>query len=187
MTTVAVGISLAWFRRNKFRLHPSHDFVAGPSRSRGHGRPRHPNLPYRHFRAHAIAFCYHFPDIMSNSYRSKLSIYESLSSITEPFEVIVILDLTEYSLRLNRSPASMHQALITSQQFSGHSSQLIITVVDLYSSGSALAFVAHAPEWAVGAVLSLIKAFGGCISKIAGLFFSSNKLETLSHRAHIEV
>ena len=32
-----------------------------------------------------------------------------------------------------------------------------------------------------------IKAFGGCISKIAGLFFSSNKLETLSHRAHIEV
>ena len=40
-------VSLAWFRRNEFRLHPSHDFVAGPSRSRGHGRPRHPNLPYR--------------------------------------------------------------------------------------------------------------------------------------------
>ena len=24
-------VSLARFRRNKFRLHPSHDFVAGPS------------------------------------------------------------------------------------------------------------------------------------------------------------
>ena len=43
-------VSLAWFRRNKFRLHPSHDYVAGPSRSRGHGRPRHPNLPYHHCR-----------------------------------------------------------------------------------------------------------------------------------------
>ena len=124
---------------------------------------------------------------MSDSYCSELRIYKSLSSIAEPLEVVVIFDLSEHGFRLNRSPASMHQALITSQQFSGHSSQLIITVVDLYSSGSALAFVAHAPEWAVGAVLSLIKAFGGCISKIAGLFFSSNKLETLSHRAHIEV
>ena len=124
---------------------------------------------------------------MSNSYCSELSIYKSLSSIAEPLEVIVVLDLTEHSFRFNRSPATMHQALITSQQFSGHSSQLIITVVDLYSSGSALAFVAHAPEWTVGAVLSLIKAFGGCISKIAGLFFSSNKLEMLSHGAHIEV
>ena len=47
---------------------------------------------------------------MCHSYRSKLSLYESLSSVTEPFEVIVILDLTEYSLRLNWSPASMHQA-----------------------------------------------------------------------------
>ena len=58
---------MAWFRRNKFRLHPSHDFVAGPSRSRGHGRPRHPNLPYRHFRAYTIALRYHFSDI-NNSY-----------------------------------------------------------------------------------------------------------------------
>ena len=23
-------VSLAWFRRNKFRLHPSHDCIAGP-------------------------------------------------------------------------------------------------------------------------------------------------------------
>ena len=41
---------MAWFRRNKFRLHPSQRFASGPSRSRGHGRPRHPNLPYLHFR-----------------------------------------------------------------------------------------------------------------------------------------
>ena len=124
---------------------------------------------------------------MSDSYCSELRIYKSFSSIAEPLEVVVIFDLSEHGFRLNRSPATMHQALITSQQFSGHSSQLIITVVALYSSGSALAFVAHAPEWAVGAVLILIKAFGGCICKIAGLFFRSNKLETLSHRAHIEV
>ena len=59
---------------------------------------------------------------MSNSYCSELSIYKSLSSIAEPLEVIVVLDLTEHSFRFNRPPASMHQPLITGQQFSGYSS-----------------------------------------------------------------
>ena len=86
---------MAWFRRNKFRLHPSHDYVAGPSRSRGHGRPRHPNLPYRPFRAHTIAFRYHFPDIMSHNFGSELCIYKSLAYIAEPLEVIVIFALSE--------------------------------------------------------------------------------------------
>ena len=61
-------VSLAWFRRNKLRLHPSHDFVAGPSRSRGHGRPRHPNLPYRHFRAYTISQIRFLFDYQKNSY-----------------------------------------------------------------------------------------------------------------------
>ena len=134
----------------------SHDFVAGPSRSRGHGWPRHPNLPYRHFRAHTITFCYHLSDVMSNSYRCELCIYKSLTSVSESLEVIVILDLTEHSLGFNRPPTSMHQPLFTGQQFSGHSSQFIIAMVDLYSPGFALAFIAHAPERTVGAVLCLI-------------------------------
>ena len=99
---------MAWFRRNKFRLHPSHDYVAGP------GRPRHPNLPYRHFRAYTIAFCYHLSDIMSDSYGSKLRIYKSLTSIAEPLEVIIIFDLSEHGFRLDRSPASMHQSFAMS-------------------------------------------------------------------------
>ena len=145
---------MAWFRRNEFRLHPSPDFVAGPSRSRGHGRPRHPNLPYRHFRAYAIAFCYHFPDIMSQSYCSELRLYESLPSITEPLEVIIIFDLSEHGFRLYRSPASMPQAFITYQQFSGHSTELIVAMVHLNDSRIVFSFIAHASQWTSKASLS---------------------------------
>ena len=108
---------MAWFRRNKFRLHPSHRKRWAPTgglkpycsctkvhrtfskdtrdHSRGHGRPRHPNLPYRPFRAHTIAFRYHFPDIMSHNFGSELCIYKSLAYIAEPLEVIVIFALSE--------------------------------------------------------------------------------------------
>ena len=93
-----------------------------------------PNLPYRHFRAYTIAFCYHLSDIMSDSYCSELRLYESLPSITEPLEVIVIFDLSEHGFRLDRSPASMHQAFVTCQQFSGHSTELIVAMVHLNDS-----------------------------------------------------
>ena len=135
---------MAWFRRNKFRLHPSHDFVAGPSHSRGHGRPRHPNLPYRHCRAYTIAFCYHLSDIMSDSYGSELCIYKSLPSIAEPLEVIVIFDLSEHGFRLDRSPASMHQTFVTCQQFSGHCAEFIVAMIHLNDSRIVLSFVTHA-------------------------------------------
>ena len=150
---------MAWFRRNEFRLHPSHDFVAGPSRSRGHGRPRHPNLPYRHFRAHIIALLYHFSDIMSHSYRCELCGNESFASIAEPFEVIVILDLTEHCLGFNRSPASMHQALITSQQFSGHCTEFIVAMIYLDDPRIVFPFISHASQRAFRAILSTIYAF----------------------------
>ena len=149
---------MAWFRRNKFRLHPSHDFVAGPSRSRGHGRPRHPNLPYRHFRAHTIALRYHLSDIMSYSYGGELCIYESLSSIAEPLEVIVIFDLSEHGFRLDRSPASMHQAFVTCQQFSGHSTELIVAMVHLNGSCIVFPFIAHASQGTSGTVFRAIYA-----------------------------
>jgi len=157
---------LAWFRRNKFRLHPSHDFVAGPSRSRGHGRPRHPNLPYRHFRAYAIAFCYHFPDIMSHSYGGELCIYKSLTSIAEPLEVIIIFDLSEHGFRLDRPPASMHQAFITCQQFSGHSTELIVAMVHLNDSRIAFAFITHASQRTSGAVFRTIYALRRLVSQL---------------------
>ena len=41
------------------------------------------NLPYRHFRAYAIALRYHFSDIMSHSYRCELCGNESFASIAE--------------------------------------------------------------------------------------------------------
>ena len=149
---------MAWFRRNKFRLHPSHDFVAGPSRSRGHGRPRHPNLPYRHFRAYTIALRYHLSDIMSDSYGSELCIYKSLTSIAEPLEVIIILDLSEHSFRLDRSPASMHQTFITCQQFSGHCTEFIVAMIHLYDSRIVFSFITHASQRASGAVFRTIYA-----------------------------
>ena len=49
---------------------------------------------------------------MSDSYCSELRIYKSLSSIAESLEVVVIFDLSEHGVWLNRSPASMHQAFI---------------------------------------------------------------------------
>ena len=64
-----------------------------------------------------------YPDIMSYGYRCELCIYKSLTSVSEPFKVIVILDLTEHCLGFNQPPASMHQPLFTGQQFPGHSSQ----------------------------------------------------------------
>ena len=164
---------MAWFRRNKFRLHPSHDFVAGTSSSRGHGRPRHPNLPYRHFRAHIIAIRYHFPDIMSDGYRCELCIYKSLTSVSEPFEVIVILDLSEHSLGFNRSPASMHQYLVTSQQFSCHCTEFIVPVIHFYDSVICFSLVAHPSVGAMRAVFCTIYAFGGLIAKFTGLLFCS--------------
>ena len=139
---------MAWFRRNKFRLHLSHSFGAGPSRSRGHGRPRHPNLPYRHFRAYTIAFCYHLSDIMCDSYGSELCIYESLPSIAEPLEVIVIFYLSEHGFRLDRSPASMHQPFATCQQFSGHCTELIVAMIHLNDSRIVFSFITHASQWA---------------------------------------
>ena len=137
---------MARFRRNKFRLHPSHSFGAGPSRSRGHGRPRHPNLPYRHFRAYTIAFCYHLSDIMCDSYGSELCIYESLPSIAEPLEVIVIFYLSEHGFRLDRSPASMHQPFATCQQFSGHCTELIVAMIHLNDSRIVFSFITHASQ-----------------------------------------
>ena len=50
---------------------------------------------YRPFRAHTIAFRYHFPDIMSHNFGSELCIYKSLAYIAEPLEVIVIFALSE--------------------------------------------------------------------------------------------
>ena len=84
-------VSLARFRRNKFRLHPSHDFVAGPSNMAEVAMPSKLTLPPLQS-THNITFCYHLSDVMSNSYCSELSIYKSLSSIAEPLEVIVVLD-----------------------------------------------------------------------------------------------
>ncbi len=46
---------------------------------------------------------------MSDSYCSKLRTYESLPSIAEPLEVIVIFDLSEHGFRLDRSPASFYK------------------------------------------------------------------------------
>ena len=63
---------------------------------------------------------------MSEGYRCELCIYKSLSSIAEPLEVIVILDMAEHSLGFNWTPASMHQSLVTCQKFSGHRSQFIV-------------------------------------------------------------
>ena len=34
---VVIGLSLLWFRRNKFRLHPSYAFGAGTSHLQSHG------------------------------------------------------------------------------------------------------------------------------------------------------
>ena len=112
-TTVDNIRSGGWIKK----LNPSHRCAAGPTgglkpycsctkvhrtfskdtrdHSRGHGRPRHPNLPYRPFRAHTIAFRYHFPDIMSHNFGSELCIYKSLAYIAEPLEVIVIFALSE--------------------------------------------------------------------------------------------
>ena len=122
-------VSLAWFRRNKFRLHPSHDFVAGPSRSRGHGRPRHPNLPYCLRCTRTIALQYHFSDIMSHSYCSKVSFHKLIATISEPFEVVVILYLPKDRLWFNRPLTSVLQPILTRQQFSGHRSQFIVPVI----------------------------------------------------------
>ena len=157
---------MACFRRNKFRLHPSHDFVAGPSRSRGHGRPRHPNLPYRHFRAYTIAFCYHLTDIMGDSNGCKLGGNEPFTSITEPLEVVVIFDLSEHGFRLDRSPASMHQSFITCQQFSGHSTELIVAMVHLNDSRIAFAFITHASQRTSGAVFRTIYALRRLVSQL---------------------
>ena len=118
----AVGISLDWFRRNKFRLHPSQRFASGPSRSRGHGRPRHPNLPYRLRCTRTIALRYHFSDIMSHSYRSKLCFHKLITTISEPLEVVVILYLPKDGLRFDRSHTSVLQSILTCKQFSCHCS-----------------------------------------------------------------
>ena len=159
-------VSLARFRRNKFRLHPSHDYVAGPSRSRGHGRPRRPNLPYRHFRAYTIAFCYHLSDIMSDSYGSELRTYESLPSIAEPLEVIVIFDLSEHRFRFNRSFAAMHQSFITGQQFPCHCPEFIIAMIHLNGSRIVFSFIAHASQRTSGAVFRTIYALRRLISQL---------------------
>ena len=141
-------ISLAWFVGTSSDFIPPTAIAAGPSRSRGHGRPRHPNLPYRHFRAYTIAFFNHFSDIMSDSYGCELCIYESLPSIAEPLEVIVIFYLSEHGFRLDRSPASMHQPFVTCQQFSGHCAEFIVAMVHLYDSRIVFSFITHASQWA---------------------------------------
>ena len=126
----------------------------GPRRSRGRdvvgtcSDGTKPNLPYRHFRAYTIAFCYHLSDIMSDSYGSELCIYESLPSIAEPLEVIVIFYLSEHGFRLDRSPASMHQTFVTCQQFSGHCTELIVAMIHLNDSRIVFSFITHASQWA---------------------------------------
>ena len=82
-------------------------------------------------RAHTIAFYYHLSDVMSNNYCSELCIYKSLSSVAEPLEVIVVLDLTVHILGFNRFPASMHRPFFTGQQLSGHGTKFILEMVDL--------------------------------------------------------
>ena len=95
---------------------------------------------------------------MSDSYCSELRLYESLPSITEPLEVIVIFDLSENGFRLDRSPASMHQPFITCQQFSGHSTKLIVAMVHLYDSHIVFSFIAHASQRTSRAVFRTIYA-----------------------------
>ena len=95
---------------------------------------------------------------MSNSYCSELRIYKSLSSIAEPLEVIVVLDLTEHSLGFNRSLASMHQPLITSQQFSGHCTEFIVAMIYLDAPRIVFPFITHASQRASRAVFSTIYA-----------------------------
>ena len=97
---------------------------------------------------------------MSNSYCGELRIYESLSSIAEPLEVVVIFDLSEHGFRLNRPPASMHQSLVACQQFSGHRSQFIVPVIHFYDSAIGFPLVAHPSERAMRTVFSAIYALG---------------------------
>ena len=73
---------------------------------------------------------------MSDSYGSELCIYESLPSIAEPLEVIVIFDLTEHCFRFYWSLTSVLQALLTRKQFSCHRSQFIVAMI--YNNGSSL-------------------------------------------------
>ena len=95
---------------------------------------------------------------MSQSYCSELRLYESLPSITEPLEVIIIFDLSEHGFRLYRSPASLPQAFITYQQFSGHSTELIVAMVHLNDSRIVFSFIAHASQWTSRAVFRAIYA-----------------------------
>ena len=95
---------------------------------------------------------------MCHSYSGKLCIYRSLPSIAEPLEVIVIFDLSEHGFRLDRSPASMHQAFITCQQFSGHCTELIVAMIHLNDSRIVLSFVTHASQRTSGAVFRVIHA-----------------------------
>ena len=95
---------------------------------------------------------------MSDSYCSELRIYKSLSSIAEPLEVVVIFDLSEHGFRLNRSPASMHQAFITGQQFSGHSAELIVAMVYLNDPRIVFPFITHDSQRASRAVFGTIYA-----------------------------
>ena len=95
---------------------------------------------------------------MSDSYGSELRIYESLPSIAEPLEVIVVLYLPKHGFRFDRSPASMHQAFITCQQFSSHCTELIVAMIHLNDSRIVLSFVTHASQRTSGAVFRVIHA-----------------------------
>ena len=110
---------------------------------------------------------------MSYGYRCELCIYKSLTSVSEPFEVIIVLDLTEHSLGFNRSPASMHQPLITSQLFSCHCTGFIVAMIYLDDPRIGFPFITHTSQRTFRAVFCTIYAFGGLIAKFTGLLFCS--------------
>ena len=107
---------------------------------------------------HYISVRDHLSDVMCHSYSGELCFHKSLSSVMEPFDVVVIFDLSEHGFRLDRSPASMHQAFITCQQFSSHRMELIVAMIHLNDSRIVLSFVTHASQRTSGAVFRVIHA-----------------------------
>ncbi len=89
---------------------------------------------------------------MSDSYGSELRTYESLPSIAEHLEVIVVLYLPKHGFRLNRPPASMQQSFVTGQQFSGYCTELIVAMIYLNDPRIVFSFITHASQRTSGAV-----------------------------------
>ena len=68
-------------------------------------------------------------NIVDHSYRSKLSFHKLIATISEPFEVVVILYLPKDRLWFNRPLTSVLHPILTCHQFSGHRSQFIVPVI----------------------------------------------------------